>query len=58
MAKKERRAKEAVTREYTINLHKKLHSVKFKSRAPKAIKEIRKFAQKIMVRRAGAARGG
>lgn len=46
--KKERRAKEVVTREYTINLHKKLHSTKFKSRAPKAVKEIRKFAQKLM----------
>jgi large subunit ribosomal protein L31e len=48
MVKKERRAKEVVTREYTINLHKKLHSTKFKSRAPKAVKEIRKFASKIM----------
>ncbi|KIY99900.1 60S ribosomal protein L31 [Monoraphidium neglectum] len=48
MVKKERRAKEVVTREYTINLHKKLHSTKFKSRAPKAVKEIRKFAQKLM----------
>lgn len=48
MVKKERRAKEVVTREYTVNLHKKLHSTKFKSRAPKAVKEIRKFAQKMM----------
>lgn len=48
MVKKERRAKEVVTREYTINLHKKLHSIKFKSRAPRAVKEIRKFAQKMM----------
>ncbi|GBF90074.1 60S ribosomal protein L31 [Raphidocelis subcapitata] len=48
MVKKERRAKEVVTREYTINLHKKLHSIKFKSRAPRAVKEIKKFASKIM----------
>lgn len=48
MVKKERRAKEVVTREYTINLHKKLHDIKFKSRAPRAIKEVRKFASKIM----------
>lgn len=48
MVKKERRAKEVVTREYTVNLHKKLHSIKFKSRAPRAVKEIRKFAQKVM----------
>jgi large subunit ribosomal protein L31e len=48
MAKKERRAKDVVTREYTINLHKKLHSIKFKARAPRAVKEIKKFASKIM----------
>ncbi|XP_044748359.1 60S ribosomal protein L31 [Coccinella septempunctata] len=35
---------EVVTREYTINLHKRLHGVGFKKRAPRAIKEIRKFA--------------
>ncbi|KAG0466242.1 hypothetical protein HPP92_017822 [Vanilla planifolia] len=38
----------AVTREYTINLHKRLHGCTFKKKAPKAIKEIRKFAQKAM----------
>ncbi|KAK3001949.1 hypothetical protein RJ639_020243 [Escallonia herrerae] len=68
------RKEEVVTREYTINLHKRLHGwwyVKlaasvnesvggsgprflstplrtFKKKAPKAIKEIRKFAQKVM----------
>ena len=50
MVKKEGRgkAKEVVTREYTINLGKKLHDTKFKSRAPRAIKEVRKFASKTM----------
>eukprot|EP00877_Chromochloris_zofingiensis_P006120 jgi/Chrzof1/1761/Cz10g20060.t1 len=48
MVKKERRAKEVVTREYTLNLHKNLHKTKFKSRAPKAVKVIRQFAQKTM----------
>ncbi|ERN15383.1 hypothetical protein AMTRI_Chr05g59620 [Amborella trichopoda] len=37
-----------VTREYTINLHKRLHGCTFKKMAPKAIKEIRKFTQKAM----------
>lgn len=37
--------KDAVTREYTINLHKRLHGVGFKKRAPKAVKEIKKFAK-------------
>lgn len=36
---------EVVTREYTVNLHKRLHGVGFKRRAPRAIKEIRKFAE-------------
>ncbi|KOB73604.1 Ribosomal protein L31 [Operophtera brumata] len=39
---------EVVTREYTVNLHKRLHGVGFKRRAPRAIKEIRKFAEKQM----------
>merc|ERR1712213_290961 len=37
-----------VTREYTINLHKRLHGIGFKYRAPRAIKEIKKFAEKQM----------
>jgi len=36
--------KDVATREYTVNLHKRLHGVGFKRRAPRAIKEIRKFA--------------
>ncbi|KAL7183387.1 hypothetical protein ACSBR2_025732 [Camellia fascicularis] len=46
--KTKRRKEEVVTREYTINLHKRLHSCTFKKKAPNAIKEIRKFAQKAM----------
>ncbi|XP_023916475.1 large ribosomal subunit protein eL31 isoform X2 [Quercus suber] len=42
------RKEEVVSREYTINLHKRLHGCTFKKKAPKAIKEIRKFAQKAM----------
>ncbi|GJN22043.1 hypothetical protein PR202_gb09572 [Eleusine coracana subsp. coracana] len=60
------RKDEVVTREYTINLHKRLHGWyrlpspllllisastilnTFKKKAPNAIKEIRKFAQKSM----------
>ncbi|XP_076040734.1 large ribosomal subunit protein eL31-like [Oratosquilla oratoria] len=37
-----------VTREYTINLHKRLHGITFKKRAPRAVKEIRKFAKQQM----------
>ena len=39
---------EVITREYTIHLHKRLHGVGFKKRAPRAIKEIKKFASKQM----------
>lgn len=39
---------EVITREYTIHLHKRLHGVGYKKRAPRAIKEIRKFANKQM----------
>ncbi|XP_038652297.1 60S ribosomal protein L31-like [Scyliorhinus canicula] len=35
-----------VTREYTINVHKRIHGIGFKERAPCAIKEIRKCAVK------------
>jgi len=39
---------EVVTREYTINMHKRLHGIGFKYRAPRAIKEIKKFAEQQM----------
>lgn len=39
---------EVITREYTVHIHKRLHGVGFKRRAPRAIKEIRKFAERQM----------
>merc|ERR1711994_9801 len=39
---------EVITREHTIHLHKRLHGIGFKYRAPRAIKEIKKFAEKQM----------
>uniref|UniRef100_A0A7E4WAK3 Large ribosomal subunit protein eL31 n=1 Tax=Panagrellus redivivus TaxID=6233 RepID=A0A7E4WAK3_PANRE len=51
-AKPERKSKSAlnkvVTREYTINIHKRIHGIGFKYRAPRAIKEVVKFAQQQM----------
>ena len=35
-------------RDYTLNMHKRLQGIQFKKRVPKAIKTIRKFAQKEM----------
>ncbi|VFV45005.1 60s ribosomal protein l31-like [Lynx pardinus] len=37
-----------VTREYTINIPKRIHGVDFKKHAPRALKETRKFAMKEM----------
>ncbi|XP_006875372.1 PREDICTED: 60S ribosomal protein L31-like [Chrysochloris asiatica] len=39
---------EVLTREDTIDIHKRLHGVRFKKRVPRALKEIRKFAMKEM----------
>ncbi|EHH21657.1 hypothetical protein EGK_04777, partial [Macaca mulatta] len=39
---------EVVTQEYTIDIHKCIHGVSFKRRAPQALKEIQKFARKQM----------
>ena len=39
---------QVVTREYTINMHKRLHGIGFKYKAPRAVKEIKKFAEKQM----------
>merc|ERR1712216_558083 len=46
--KKINRAADVVTREYTVHLHKLLHGVGFKKRAPRAVKEVKKFAHKMM----------
>lgn len=42
------RAEEVVSREYTINVHKRIHDISFKKRAPRALDAIRAFAQKTM----------
>lgn len=52
MAKKQNKDKktktlnEVATREYTIHIHRRIHGIGFKRRAPRAIKEIKKFAEK------------
>lgn len=37
------------SRDYTINLHKRCHKIQFKKKAPRAVSEIRQFAQKNML---------
>merc|ERR1712007_133718 len=43
-----KRTPDVVSRDFTINLHKRVHRVTFKKKAPKAIRAIREFAQKQM----------
>lgn len=47
-AKKINHAEEVVTRDYTIHLKKLLHGISFKKRAPRAVKEVKAFAKKMM----------
>ena len=37
-----------ITRDYTVHIKKRVHKFQHKRRAPRAIKEIRKFAQQAM----------
>ena len=39
---------DVIARDYTINLHKALHGIGFKRRAPRAVVAIKKFAEKQM----------
>merc|ERR1711998_646654 len=39
---------DCVTREYTVNLYKRLHGSTVKKRAPRAVRAIRKFATQMM----------
>jgi large subunit ribosomal protein L31e len=49
MSDTERKSKpDLVSRDYTIHLAKYVHRVTFKKKAPRAIKEIKKFAEKAM----------
>merc|ERR1712025_776477 len=46
--KKGKKSDQPITRECTINIHKRIHGVGFKKRAPRAVTEIKKFAQQMM----------
>ena len=48
MVKENKKTLNEVSRDYTINLHKRLHKATFKVKAPKGIKEIVAFAKKNM----------
>ncbi|CAI9149402.1 unnamed protein product [Rangifer tarandus platyrhynchus] len=44
-----------VCRDYTLHLHKLVHGIQFKKRAPRALREIRRFAEKTMQTKVGKA---
>lgn len=46
--KKEKKAAGPLTAHYTINLHKRLYTVGWKKHARRAIREVKKFAQRTM----------
>ncbi|XP_059149588.1 large ribosomal subunit protein eL31-like [Physella acuta] len=46
--KKKAVTNEVITKECTIHMHKRVHGVGFKKGAPRAIKEIHKFAERMM----------
>mmetsp|Transcript_56292 Transcript_56292/g.131866 ORF Transcript_56292/g.131866 Transcript_56292/m.131866 type:complete len:119 (-) Transcript_56292:59-415(-) len=45
---KKARVSDVITREYTINMHKRLLGQTFKKRAPRSVTEVKKFAKKVM----------
>ena len=47
-APREKKSGDIVTRDYTVHLSKRLYGVTFKKRAPRAVREIKAFAQKAM----------
>lgn len=55
---KDKKASEFATRDYTIHLSKRLYGVTFKKRAPRAVREVKKFAQQMMKTRCVCVRVG
>ncbi len=49
MVKEAKKVMTEVSRDYTINLHKRLFKTTFKTKAPKALKEVIAFAKLNML---------
>ncbi len=39
---------QVATRDYTLNMHKRLQGIQFKKRAPRSVRVVRRFAQAAM----------
>merc|ERR1712170_186421 len=48
MVKKTATEMQPATRDYTLNMHKRLQGIAFKKRATRAVREVKRFAQKEM----------
>ena len=55
MPKKGQKELKPAARDYTIHMHKRLQGIQFKKRAPRAVREIVRFAQKEMQTKVGFA---
>merc|ERR1711959_359983 len=48
MVKERKGEVQPAVRDYTLNMHKRLQGIAFKKRAPRSVRDIRRFAQKEM----------
>lgn len=48
-AKKSKKSKGEMSLDCTINLHKRCHGIQFKKKAPRALREIKKYVAKTMM---------
>merc|ERR1712139_49548 len=46
--KERKQEMQPAVRDYTLNMHKRLQGIAFKKRAPRSVRDIRRFAQKEM----------
>lgn len=47
--KKDKKTKGEISLDCTINLHKRCHGIQFKKKAPRALREIKKYVAKTML---------
>ena len=48
-SKKTKKSKGEISLDCTINLHKRCHGIQFKKKAPRALREIKKYVAKTMM---------
>ena len=48
-SKKSKKSRGEISLDCTINLHKRCHGIQFKKKAPRALREIKKYVSKTMM---------